>query len=199
MDRGYNNDSRGREIERGDRGLKKEKPRYVQIKKEIQTTKKEPEKFKINLDLIKNKDSISLGKETNINEEDSTSEKVSRWGSVATEPILTAPDGCSTKKPLSIKDEIIKFRCSTYEKKLLIIKVKRSGLTLSEYFRRIAFEQQIVERLTDDEIEIYQMLVKYHNNFKAISNLVKKKNPTLNATVLELANEMKFHLKKFHK
>lgn len=197
MDRGYNNDSRGREIERGDRGLKKEKPRYVQIKKQIQTTKKEPEKFKINLDLIKNKDSISLGKETNINEEDSTSEKVSRWVSVDT--ISTAPVGCSTKKPLSIKNEIIKFRCSTYEKKLLIIKVKRSGLTLSEYFRRIAFEQQIVERLSDDEIEIYQMLVKYHNNFKAISNLVKKKNPDLNSTVLELANEMKLHLKKFHK
>lgn len=197
MDRGYNNDSRGREIERGDRGLNKEKPRYVQIKKEIQTTKKEPEKFKINLDLIKNKDSISLGQETNFNEEDSTSEKVSRWVSVDT--ISTAPIGCSAIKSLSIKDQIIKFRCSTYEKKLLIVKVKRSGLTLSEYFRRIAFEQQIVERLSDDEIEIYQMLVKYHNNFKAISNLVKKKNPTLNATVLELANEMKLHLKKFHK
>lgn len=197
MDRGYNNDSRGREIERGDRGLKKEKPRYVQIKKEIQTTKKEPEKFKINLDLIKNKDIISLGQETNFNEEDSTSEKVSRWVSVDT--ISTAPVGCSTKKSVSVKDQIIKFRCSTYEKKLLIIKVKRSGLTLSEYFRRIAFEQQIVERLSDDEIEIYQMLVKYHNNFKAISNLVKKKNPDLNSTVLELANEMKFHLKKFHK
>tara|TARA_R110002033_G_C3896879_1_gene239614 strand:+ start:735 stop:1328 length:594 start_codon:yes stop_codon:yes gene_type:complete len=197
MDRGYDNDSRGREIERGDRGLKKKKPFLVEIKKQNQIKKIVYEKLNLDSDSIKNKDSISIGQETNFIEEDSTSEKVSRWVSVDT--ISTAPVGCSTKKSLSVKDQIIKFRCSTYEKKLLIVKVKRSGLTLSEYFRRIAFEQQIVERLSDDEIEIYQMLVKYHNNFKAISNLVKKKNPDLSSTVLELANELKFHLKKFYK
>jgi len=197
MDRGYNNDLRGRDIERGDRGLHKKKPPLVQINKQNLIKKVAFDKLELDAEFIKDKDRISLDLITNSGEDDSTSEKVSRWVSVDT--ISTAPVGCSTKKSISIKDQIIKFRCSTYEKKLLTVKVKRSGLTLSEYFRRIAFEQQIVERLSDDEIEIYQMLVKYHNNFKAISNLVKMKNPNLSSTVLELANELKLHLKKFHK
>ncbi len=111
--------------------------------------------------------------------------------------ILPAPDGRRGKKSGKIKKEIIKFRCTIYEKKILKVKAKKSGLTLSEYCRKIAFEEKITERLTDEQIDIYKMLVTYHNNFKSIGNMFHKRNPELTKTVLELANEIKNHLKKF--
>ena len=82
------------------------------------------------------------------------------------------------------------------EKKLLKNRAKRSGLTLSEYLRRVAFEKKITERLTEDEILIYSTLVKFHNNFKSIGNMYRKRNPKLTEEVYRLANEIKSHLQK---
>lgn len=146
-------------------------------------------------ELLLEQDSLTLQIEPDLGKQNESAGSNSRWVSVDT--ILTTPEGRSAKKQVNIKDEIIKFRCTTYEKKMLVIKAKTTGLTLSEYFRRVAFEQKIVERLSDSEIEIYQMLVKYHNNFKAISNLFKKKNPNLSKEVLGVAREIKEQLKKF--
>src|SRR5680860_744962 len=83
--------------------------------------------------------------------------------------ILITPDGRNEKKErFKGKSECVKFRCSIYEKKLLKIKAKNSGLTISEFCRRAAFEKEIKERLSEDLIEIYKTLVKFHNNFKWI-------------------------------
>lgn len=110
---------------------------------------------------------------------------------------LPAPEGRRGKKSGNIKKEIIKFRCTIYEKKVLKVKAKKSGLTLSEYCRKVAFEEKITERLTDEQIDIYKMLVSYHNNFKSIGNMFHKRNPELTKTVIQLADEIKNHLKKF--
>jgi len=77
------------------------------------------------------------------------------------------------------------------------VKAKRSGLTLSEYIRRSLFEQEITERFTEEHMELYKMLIKYHNNFKSIGNMFKKRNPKLMQTAYDLADEIKAHLKKF--
>lgn len=118
---------------------------------------------------------------------------------VSVDTILNAPGGRIGKKSFKAKSQIIKFRCTSIEKKLLKNKAKNCGISLSEYFRRVAFNQEIKERLNKDEIEIYRMLVQYHNNFKAIGNMYRKKNPSLTKAVYELANEIKTHLKKFQK
>jgi len=156
---------------------------------------KELHTLQISHELLSEQDSLTLQISPDHLERNNLPGSNSRWVSVDT--ILSTPDGRSKKKEIGIKDEIIKFRCTTYEKKLLTLKAKSTGLTISEYFRRVAFEQKIVERLSDSEIEIYQTLVKYHNNFKAISNLIKKKHPNLTQEVLKLAKEIKEHLKKF--
>ena len=98
-----------------------------------------------------------------------------------------------------MKTSFIKFRCSLYEKKLLKIKAKRAGITLSEYCRRAAFDDRIIERLSDEQIDIYKMLVKYHNNFKLIGNMFRKRDPKLANEVVALANEIKSHLNNFNK
>ena len=116
---------------------------------------------------------------------------------VSVDTFLFAPHGRKEKRVFKGKGDLVKFRCSVYEKKLLKVKAKRSGLTLSEYIRRSLFEKEITERFTDEHIELYKMLIKYHNNFKSIGNMYKKRNPKLTQEVYDLANEIKAHLKKF--
>ena len=98
-----------------------------------------------------------------------------------------------------MKNENIKFRCSLFEKKLLKIKAKKSGITLSEFCRRSALDIKIIERLSDEQIELYKMLIKYHNNFKSIANLYRKKDPELVKEIYQLTDEIKFHLTQFKK
>lgn len=96
-----------------------------------------------------------------------------------------------------MKKEFVQFRCSIYEKKLLRVKADKSGLSISEYCRRAAFDDRIIERLTLEQIEMYKMLTKYEINFKRIGNMYRKRNPKLADEVVQLANEIRLHLLSF--
>jgi hypothetical protein len=147
-------------------------------------------------EFIKDSDSIELGLESDLTESKIVLGKTARCVSVDT--FSFAPEGRKVKKGVfKGKGDLVKFRCSIYEKKLLNIKAKRSGLTLSEYIRRSLFDKEITERFTNQHIELYKMLIKYHNNFKSIGNMFKKRNPKLMQEVYDLANDIKTHLKKF--
>lgn len=98
-----------------------------------------------------------------------------------------------------MKREFVQFRCSIYEKKLLKVKADKSGLSISEYCRRAAFDDRIIERLTKEQIEMYKMLTKYELNFKRIGNMFRKRNPKLADEVVQLANEIRKHLMGFRK
>jgi hypothetical protein len=98
-----------------------------------------------------------------------------------------------------MKKTYIKFRCSIYEKKLLKKRAARAGISLSEYCRNSAFENSVIERLTNEQLAHYQMLVKYKNNFTRISNMFKKSNPKLANEVTELAEQIRNHLYNFKK
>lgn len=98
-----------------------------------------------------------------------------------------------------MKREFIQIRCSIYEKKLLKKRAARAGISLSEYIRSTAFERNIVERITPEQLEYYRMLVEYKNNFTRISNMFKKRDPKLAATVERLAEEIRTHLQNFKK
>src|SRR5690606_731957 len=65
---------------------------------------------------------------------------------------MITPDGRKKKERFKAKREIVKFRCSVYEKKLLHVKAKRSGLSLSEFCRRVTSEKDIRERLSEDHL-----------------------------------------------
>tara|TARA_R110002073_G_scaffold67849_4_gene168678 strand:+ start:675 stop:1190 length:516 start_codon:yes stop_codon:yes gene_type:complete len=157
---------------------------------------KKEQSVKIPTDVQNNLDSIELDLEQTSIETEMVLSRNSRCVSVDT--FLFTPHGRKEKKGVfKGKGDLVKFRCSVYEKKLLKVKAKRSGLTLSEYIRRTVFEQTITERFTEEHIELYKMLIKYHNNFKSIGNMYKKRNPKLTETVYDLANEIKAHLKKF--
>ncbi len=96
-----------------------------------------------------------------------------------------------------MKREFVQFRCSVFEKKLLKVKAKKSGLSISAYCRRAAFDERIIERLSEDQIEAYKLLVQYQNNFKRIANMFRKRNPRLADEVTQLAKEIREHLLSF--
>ncbi len=98
-----------------------------------------------------------------------------------------------------MKREYIQIRCSIYEKKLLKNRAAKAGISLSEYLRSTAFQKNIVERITQEQLECYQLLVQYKNNFSRISNMFKKRNPQLAKEVKHLAAEIRTHLNNFRK
>ena len=101
------------------------------------------------------------------------------------------------KRKVTNKRVKIEVRCSNYEKKLLIIKAKKAGLSLSEFTRRAVFDKSIKERLSEEQIEIFKELVKFHNNLKRVGNLLLKKEPNSTLKINLLADELKCQFQKF--
>ena len=166
---------------------------YGSFKKDNQ----EERTLKIPTDVLNQSDSVALDLETEATENTIVLSRNSRCVSVDTNSFT--PDGRKGKRVFRGKEDLVKFRCTVFEKKLLKIKARKSGLSLSEYIRRSIFEKQIVERMSDEHITIYKMLIKYHNNFKSIGNMYKKRNSKLTETVYKLAAEIKAHLKTLEK
>ena len=202
---GYGNNRNGRKISGHEikRERKLEQPRFIekkQLREDARVLEEEREIISVN-DFLGRDLKLTPKYKTeskSIDTEKSNSDKNSRCVSVDTNS--PTPDGRRGKnKSFKGKAQLVKFRCTTYEKKLLTAKAKLCGLSLSEFLRRTAMEQITVERLTDEEIELYKMLVKYHNNFKSIGNMFKGKNDNLTKMVYETAKEIKEHLKKFSK
>lgn len=96
------------------------------------------------------------------------------------------------------KDKIIKLRVTNLEKSILQNKAKKAGLGVSEFLRRLAFEKELKTRLTKEEIEIYQSLSKYADNFRRIGNLFKKGDTTgVKEEAIATSRLIKKHFKKF--
>ncbi|NJB84127.1 mobilization protein MbpA [Wenyingzhuangia aestuarii] len=97
-----------------------------------------------------------------------------------------------------MKNYRIEIRVSLYERKLIKKNAKLCGLTVSEFCRRSVNNQKIIERFTDEQIELYKSLIQYHHHFQRIGNMFSKNNPNLSLEVRELANQFKEHLKGFN-
>jgi hypothetical protein len=52
-------------------------------------------------------------------------------------------------------------------------------------------------RLSEEEVAAYELLVKYHNNFQRIGNLLKSKDSAFAREVQQTAQEIRDHLQKF--
>ncbi len=92
---------------------------------------------------------------------------------------------------------VTKFRSTSFEKKLIILRAKKSGLSQSHFCKKAVLNIKIIERLSEEQIELYKMLITYHNNFKSIGNLIKVKHPDLYQKVYQTAEEIKSHLQNF--
>lgn len=72
-----------------------------------------------------------------------------------------------------MKDNLIKFRVSKIENLIIKKKASNSGISVSELMRGLVFNYKLSNKLTIEEVECYQLLSKYADNFRRISNLYK--------------------------
>lgn len=92
----------------------------------------------------------------------------------------------------------IEFTCKGLDRAIIKKNAKNAGLSIASYCRKCALDKDVKEILNDEQIEFYKMLIKYHNNFKSIGNLIKNKEAGLFKLVNETALEIKNHLKNFN-
>lgn len=72
-----------------------------------------------------------------------------------------------------MRDKIIKFKVSKIESLIIKKKASNSGISVSELMRGLVFNYKLSNKLTPEEVECYQLLSKYADNFRRISNLFK--------------------------
>lgn len=72
-----------------------------------------------------------------------------------------------------MKDNLIKFRVTKIENLIIKKKASNSGVSVSELMRGLVFNYKLSNKLTPEEVECYQLLAKYADNFRRISNLFK--------------------------
>ena len=72
-----------------------------------------------------------------------------------------------------IKKHRIEIRLSKIDKLILQKKAEKVNLSLSQFMLDCALKIEMKNRLSADEIECYQTLAKYADNFRRISNLFK--------------------------
>ncbi|ROI11026.1 mobilization protein [Kaistella haifensis] len=97
-----------------------------------------------------------------------------------------------------MKKKIIKFRVSNLEDLIIRKKIEKTGLSVSEFMRRISLELELKNKLTEDEILCYKNLSKYADNFRRILNLFKAGDVTgMKKETMETSKIIREHLKKF--
>jgi hypothetical protein len=102
---------------------------------------------------------------------------------------------------MNVRTKYISFRVSNTEKKAIALAAKECNLSTSEFARRASLSMKVTLRFSPEELEVYNNLHAYHQNFKSISNLIKSKHFHKNDMILyeleEVIKLIKNHLTKF--
>ena len=89
------------------------------------------------------------------------------------------------------REEIIMFRATKLEKKLIQNKAKSINLSTAKYCREICLEHKVRNQMPEEVLTAFKDLHQYHNNFKKIHNLLKNKDSDFAKKVMNTANEIK--------
>ena len=96
-----------------------------------------------------------------------------------------------------MKNKEFRFRVSPLEHQIIKNKISKTGLSISEFMRRLSLELELKNKLTDDEVECYKNLSKFADSFRRISNLFKLGDVTgMKKETLETSRLIKKHLEK---
>ena len=97
----------------------------------------------------------------------------------------------------NMKNKEFRFRVSPLEHQIIKNKIAKTGLSISEFMRRISLDLELKNKLTEDEIECYKNLSKFADNFRRISNLFKLGDVTgMKNETLETSRIIRKHLEK---
>ena len=95
----------------------------------------------------------------------------------------------------------IHLRVTLLEKKWIERTAAETGLTVSDFLRKSAFNKEVRVRFSEDEIALFKTLQQYHTNFKRIGNIIRKNKGEINQTLIEeinqVTNDVKSLIKRF--
>ena len=95
------------------------------------------------------------------------------------------------------KTKKIEFRLTLTELKIIQNKASKCGCSISEFVRETSLGYEPKNKLTPDEIAVFNILTTYANNFKNLSNLFKLGDTTgVKELCVETVQEIRFHLNK---
>jgi len=95
------------------------------------------------------------------------------------------------------KTKNILIRVNLFDEKLIKVKAKDCGLSVSEYIRRCALNKSVPRTMDSEELQAYKDLKKFYNNFTAISNYLKHgDHQKMIAEIEDLKTTLKEHLNK---
>ena len=95
------------------------------------------------------------------------------------------------------KTKRIEIRLEIFEEKLLKLKARETGLSVSQYLRHSGLNKKLPKQLNESELEVYRDLKKFYNNFSSISNLLKKGDyGNMLSEISLVQQEILLHLKK---
>lgn len=103
-------------------------------------------------------------------------------------------------KVLVKREERIQVRTTKLEKKVIQSASDQVGLSVSDFLRKRAFDLQLKERFSPEEMDLFRTLQKYSENFRRLSNYIKNTqgiSPQLIADIDLLRKDIHSVIKKF--
>jgi hypothetical protein len=105
----------------------------------------------------------------------------------------------SRPKKLVHRNQLIQFKVTALEKKIIQKNAEKVNLSISELARNALFNITIYKPLSNEEIEAYRMLIRFKTAFDKTANYFKNSDPRFAGELLSVAREIKTHLQKFKK
>ena len=99
-------------------------------------------------------------------------------------------------KSAALRNSRLVFRVYSLEKKAIELAAEKSGLAVSDYARQCCLGQPIHARSSQEELDLYRLLVEYRNNFSRISNLIKERED-ITIELKQVISNIDKQLKKF--
>lgn len=87
--------------------------------------------------------------------------------------------------------------CSAKEREVLRTLAQGCRLSMSDYCRRAIFGKRIVQRLGEEQLQAYRMLLSYQGHFARMGEGFSQGDPSLAEEARQLAREIRKHLLNF--
>lgn len=84
----------------------------------------------------------------------------------------------------------INIRISPHDKNIIKAKARELEISVSEYLTRAGLQRKLPRAMEKTELEVWLMLKQYQSNFRRISNLIKKRNPSLDVEIKKMIQEL---------
>lgn len=104
--------------------------------------------------------------------------------------------GKSTIMEIIKRNKCLKVRFTSLEYEIIKNLASKSGMQMAPFCREKALGHRVALIKTHEEVEAYEMLTKFYNNFEGIKKLWRDKDSAVVKEIIKTCQEIKQHLKR---